>query len=604
MSNPLLKKYTTKIALDAVLEGIADPARAETSYHIDPDYSQPMGQKGTEPENVHYGRRADPDPNMNRYMEEFLFSDPELHKTFVQFLQHKRQQENSKAMGATAGKIAKDTMCTCGHPFSIHIHPPDFGCPHEQDPGGGCGCKGATEAKSAAAPLPVQNHDSIDDSLNPDEKIFKRSKPLRPYTEINMPELLAAAGGKDFMLKNFHTSDDAHDHLVETEKTLTLELLNKYEEVGECPNDAMWTWCDNYFPERAKTSNDEKEAGIGKALLPAAALLGLGGTPGDATTTKMQPPAIVQKQVKPSNPHMDALVKAISRAEGAKPERNNPGNIVDFNTGKIKTFRNYEEGEAALREQLERIARGDNPNFDPDMTLHDAGLVYSNGDPNWAKNVASIMRVSQNIPIAHLIKGQVNTQRSSSVAMRDDSGAVTGLRNRPDYGESDSFTSKMNRENAKGAAVHQHETPTMLPQRDDMRSHLDDDVKDEIAEMVDKPTHEGVKIGNDPDEDENAADEIRAFKLEAYEAFLGEAYMQQEARENGWTMDELWKMVGKDFTNEFWESHSASLRDKYAKAKCPNCKESNVIPVEDRNFKRASKAPMAECGKCGSFFTI
>ncbi len=37
--------------------------------------------------------------------------------------------------------------------------------------------------------------------------------------------------------------------------------------------------------------------------------------------------------------------------------------------------------------------------------------------------------------------------------MQDDSGATTGLRRRPDYGESDSLTSTLNRENAKGASA-------------------------------------------------------------------------------------------------------------------------------------------------------
>src|SRR5271163_1641298 len=37
--------------------------------------------------------------------------------------------------------------------------------------------------------------------------------------------------------------------------------------------------------------------------------------------------------------------------------------------------------------------------------------------------------------------------------LRDDSGARTGLRNRPDYGESDSFTSQMNDANSKGACL-------------------------------------------------------------------------------------------------------------------------------------------------------
>src|SRR5271157_5225687 len=37
--------------------------------------------------------------------------------------------------------------------------------------------------------------------------------------------------------------------------------------------------------------------------------------------------------------------------------------------------------------------------------------------------------------------------------MHDDNGAQTGLRRRPDYGESDSLTSTLNRENAKGASA-------------------------------------------------------------------------------------------------------------------------------------------------------
>jgi hypothetical protein len=37
--------------------------------------------------------------------------------------------------------------------------------------------------------------------------------------------------------------------------------------------------------------------------------------------------------------------------------------------------------------------------------------------------------------------------------MQDDAGATTGLRRRPDYGESDSHTSELNRANSKGASA-------------------------------------------------------------------------------------------------------------------------------------------------------
>jgi hypothetical protein len=47
----------------------------------------------------------------------------------------------------------------------------------------------------------------------------------------------------------------------------------------------------------------------------------------------------------------------------------------------------------------------------------------------------------------------VNNAGSPRQIMQDDCGCQTGLRNRPDYGESDSFTSEMNRANSKGAAM-------------------------------------------------------------------------------------------------------------------------------------------------------
>src|SRR5271157_3352584 len=58
----------------------------------------------------------------------------------------------------------------------------------------------------------------------------------------------------------------------------------------------------------------------------------------------------------------------------------------------------------------------------------------------------------------HLIensKGVLSSllKKKSREPMHDDSGACTGLRNRPDYGESDSYTSEMNDANTKGACL-------------------------------------------------------------------------------------------------------------------------------------------------------
>jgi hypothetical protein len=44
-------------------------------------------------------------------------------------------------------KAKKFAMCNCGHSFELHVHPPDFGCPHEKE----CGCQGATEVDEKVA---------------------------------------------------------------------------------------------------------------------------------------------------------------------------------------------------------------------------------------------------------------------------------------------------------------------------------------------------------------------------------------------------------------------------------------------------------------------
>jgi 8-oxo-dGTP pyrophosphatase MutT (NUDIX family)/GNAT superfamily N-acetyltransferase len=142
-------------------------------------------------------------------------------------------------------------------------------------------------------------------------------------------------------------------------------------------------------------------------LLPAALTLGL-GAPSTSPST-LTPQQIEQQHQKSEKAEqqkqLDAVIEAISRAEGAKPERNNPGNITDFNTGEIKTFATPEEGRDALEDQLNRIADGVHPFIKPDMTLREAGLIYSNGDPNWARNVAIIMRVPQHTKMKDLIRG-------------------------------------------------------------------------------------------------------------------------------------------------------------------------------------------------------
>jgi hypothetical protein len=272
--NPLLQR---KVALDALLEMYADPARAtETGdWHADPDYNDPFVYKGTEPENEKHGStptaakvklwdlvQAAGGPlrikNQCKTPEEVVALLSDIQEKYL--VKVRANFPNAIPVNPTEiinwarNQYAKKTasMCTCGHPFEIHTHPPDFGCPYEKE----CGCKGATEVKEssekpdkeAEAPLPTQKTDPVDPELNPEGKIFKRSKPKKYYTEIKLNELISAAGGKAFLLQNFKYADDVYDYLLEVQDEMVKELLEEYEEIGHVGGTKIMDWCDGFFP--------------------------------------------------------------------------------------------------------------------------------------------------------------------------------------------------------------------------------------------------------------------------------------------------------------------------------------------------------------------
>jgi hypothetical protein len=99
---------------------------------------------------------------------------------------------------------------------------------------------------------------------------------------------------------------------------------------------------------------------------------------------------------------LDDFARAVAKAEGAKPELNNPGDIKD-SSGQIAQFGSMEEGERRLRGQLRAMVSGSSAYYKPDMTLAQAGLIYSGGDPNWSKNVAKELGVTEDTKLADLI---------------------------------------------------------------------------------------------------------------------------------------------------------------------------------------------------------
>ena len=110
---------------------------------------------------------------------------------------------------------------------------------------------------------------------------------------------------------------------------------------------------------------------------------------------------------------VNRIAVAFANAEGfyvpgSLPQRiHNPGDLEEGDRGygvlEGKTiFFNDADGWAALYTQVERMLSGKSPLYPPTMTLAEAGMRYSGGDANWAKNVAAALGVDESITLAEL----------------------------------------------------------------------------------------------------------------------------------------------------------------------------------------------------------
>jgi len=114
------------------------------------------------------------------------------------------------------------------------------------------------------------------------------------------------------------------------------------------------------------------------------------------------------------------LAKAIAAAEGfgiagAIPTlANNPGDITDTgypgDTGQtlgggIRVFDTVQDGWNALYDKIENWFSGNSTVYPASATLAQVGATYSNGDPNWATNVAAALDVDPSVTLAELAGG-------------------------------------------------------------------------------------------------------------------------------------------------------------------------------------------------------
>lgn len=109
-----------------------------------------------------------------------------------------------------------------------------------------------------------------------------------------------------------------------------------------------------------------------------------------------------------SNPFAQAIANAEGfGVDGAVPTRaNNPGDLaigdVGFGTtgSGITIFGSLEQGVTALQNQATKMTNGGSSVYNPNMTIAQAGSLYSNGDPNWASNVAKYLGLSPSDTLA------------------------------------------------------------------------------------------------------------------------------------------------------------------------------------------------------------
>ena len=119
----------------------------------------------------------------------------------------------------------------------------------------------------------------------------------------------------------------------------------------------------------------------------------------------VKPPVVPEPILAPKS-LIEPFCKAIEKFEGAKPFRNNPGNIKGVD-GKFLIFSSYKQGFTYLRDYVTRASTGKHLKYKPEMTIDQFFHIYT-GDPepvptNYAKFVAGKCEIPVTFKIRDLI---------------------------------------------------------------------------------------------------------------------------------------------------------------------------------------------------------
>jgi hypothetical protein len=120
------------------------------------------------------------------------------------------------------------------------------------------------------------------------------------------------------------------------------------------------------------------------------------------------------------------VAEAIAKAEGSPPEWNNPGDLTyadgypnrgPQNADGVLAFVNLSDGWNALYHQVELMLTGKSHVYAPTDTLEEVGRKYSNGDPNWAINVAEELGVPVTTTLQQLAIPPANPVADPEIGM-------------------------------------------------------------------------------------------------------------------------------------------------------------------------------------------
>jgi len=412
--------------------------------------------------------------------------------------------------------------------------------------------------KYGDAPLPAQKTDGVDPTLNPEDKIFKRSKPAADLSMV-----ISAAGGRSFMYKHFKDAHTAHAHLVETAR---------YYHVADFGQ--IWAWAEKNFPV--------KEAVVEQKLTP-----------------KMLP------QRDDMRGHLDEDVKdEINEIVDAPVMQGAKGVHIGASQAEIlKAF-----------DHLLNLLYGTSPNElseeqRKDLFVYVRKYLKESLGRLGINCIASKTSAKKSLPE----KKYPDTAGGAIACLQSDSTLdVKEATARPDPSVEGVWEVRCPNGDRAIVYLAGYKDPFgQIRSRNDFEAETQEDrdfamedLNDRANEEIEKTSDLGDQMRNEDARAEYTMDQVRDARKEAYQAFLQDPFYQQEAQDNGTTLEELWAQVGEDFTNEYWQAHRASYKKVDKTAACPICKSSNVIPVEDLAVKTASGCVLQECRACGSFFTF